>query len=108
QISNNTWHHVFVTYDGETMKMYLDGTLADENTDPSGNIEYTENTPLCIGEEASTANCEPSTSEALSGQLDDVRLYSRALSADEISDLADGNHTTAIWTSETDSNFSDP
>src|SRR5690606_23442191 len=37
-------------------------------------------------------------SEHLTGLIDDVRVYSRALSAGEIEDLAAGEHTAAAWT----------
>jgi hypothetical protein len=35
--------------------------------------------------------------EPFPGKIDDVRLYDRALTASEISDIASGNHTSATW-----------
>ena len=76
QIKNNTWYHVVWTYVGSTKLngIYINGVL-----DKSGGntvATYTANVPN-IG-----AYYSPSI--YFSGKIDDVRIYSRALSAAEI------------------------
>jgi hypothetical protein len=83
-ISIGTWHHLAGTWDGATIKVFLDGTEMGSAafTDP---VSYS-GTVFELG-------------RSFNGSLDDVRLYSRALGASsEISDLAAGKHTTASWT----------
>ena len=72
-----TWHHVAGTYDGHTMRLYLDGqqvgSLAIEGA---------------VGSGTGVRLSQPG--ETLDGKLDDVRLYDRALSAGEIAALYEG------------------
>lgn len=73
------WYFVAITYDGTTAITYLDGVpIFSQNV--SGPIVADDN-PLTIGLEA------PGLTEYLQGKLDDIRIYNRALSAEEISDL---------------------
>lgn len=79
--ATNTWYHVAGTYDGSTMRLYLNGTEQDTldiagAADSGGWIRLSHS----------------SNTEALDGLLDDVRIYDRALSPTEISDLAAGKH----------------
>lgn len=68
----NTWYHLAVAVNAEKTSFYVNGTL--KGTAP-GQTGLASDAPLKIG-------------ERLSGILDEVRIYSRALSADEISALA--------------------
>lgn len=81
-IETNTWYHAFVTYDGETLRLYLNGVLVDENTDPSGAITYTQTNELCIGGEPDNTVCI--TTNEFAGTIDEARIYNRALSPSEI------------------------
>ena len=73
------WRHVVGTHDGSTFKVYIDGVLVSSSsnafalTTPSGN--------LTLG--ASLQG----TDEFLSGRLHDVRLYNRAIAAEEVAEL---------------------
>ena len=71
----NTWSHLAATYDGTTLRLYLNGTLAATKT-TSGSIPFTSS-PLRIGGNAVWG-------EYFSGLIDEVRVYNRALSATEI------------------------
>ena len=76
--SQNTWHHVVMTYDGSSLAFYLDGAVVGIQRRDSGNI-LTRNTPLTIGQAG------PGTvNEYFHGFIDDIRIYGRALSADEV------------------------
>ncbi len=78
------WHHVAVTIDdvNELHTLYLDGEVVGQNTDATTN-------PSDMGEATDNWLCRPKwgDSEYFDGMLDDVRFYSRALSAEEIEDL---------------------
>lgn len=78
-ITVGRWYYMLGTYDGETARLYIDGVEADNspNTGPSGDlVAPTGNT--IIG-----AFSEDQTKNNWNGSLDDIRIWDRALSADE-------------------------
>ncbi len=87
-IRSNVWTNTVGTYDGETVRLYVNGVLVDSNTSPSGNLTYTQNNPLCIGSEATASACSGS-GIYFGGQIDELKIYDRSLSATEI--LSDYN-----------------
>lgn len=70
------WTFVAGVYDGTTVKLYLDGTLAGQSA-ASGPLEVNA-FDLNIGRNAETQN------DLFKGAIDDVKIFSRALSAEEI------------------------
>lgn len=76
------WHHVAGTYDGSTIKLYVDGTLSGSRT-WNGFIHDTD-TSLLIGH-----TNDSRYDRVLDGRIDDVRIYNRALTEAEIQQLAD-------------------
>ena len=74
-----SWHHVVGTYDGATLKIYVDGALANTSTAQQGPIKYPPKAFFEIG-----AYHDKDENFRLAGQLNEVRLYSRALAATEI------------------------
>jgi fibronectin-binding autotransporter adhesin len=85
--SNNVWHHVIYTYDGESDKIYVDGVLKATST----TAPHQTGTPT-VGY---LGTYSPGN-EMFTGSLDDVRVYTRALSNVEISILAGGGSPSAI------------
>jgi hypothetical protein len=81
QVANfvNIWTHVAVTYDGTTHKFYHNGTALNDGT---GNVRATTGNNFFLGK---TVDDIP-----FSGVLDDVAVYTRALSATDIVDLKNG------------------
>jgi hypothetical protein len=74
-VSAATWHHLVVTYDGATLRIYLDGSLSNSRASTTG----VTNTPagFYIGGDA--------LDEApLSGSIADVAVYTSALSATQV------------------------
>jgi hypothetical protein len=67
------WQHVAATYDGSTMRLYIDGRL-DNTTSVSGTI--TANDVFRIGRSAGGRH--------FFGAMDQVRVWSTALSADQL------------------------
>lgn len=102
-ISPSAWHHVAFTVerpgDGPALRLrlYLDGALATfiEHSEPltgSGvNTDFTQ--PILFGrnyyvtEEGGDLNGSGDYAHRFQGQLSDVRLYNRVLSADEVAEL---------------------
>jgi hypothetical protein len=79
-ISQGLWTHVASTWDGTTIRHYLNGVQLPETAAFSGPI-IASDAPLIIG-----ANV-PFSNTAYKGILDDLRLYNHALSQAEISAL---------------------
>ena len=74
-----TWYHVAATYDGSEMRLYLNGAEVGSIA-KSGSLSRGRDVPVHIGR-------SPEGSNYLRGAIDDVRIYSSALSATEISAL---------------------
>ncbi len=74
--SIDTWHHIVGTYDGTTLRLYIDGTEKD-TTGYSGAIT-TETESLRIGANSGTAN------RFFNGKLSEVSIWSEALTAGEV------------------------
>jgi hypothetical protein len=81
-ISQNTWYHAAATYDGTRMRLYLDGVEIG-SVAKAGAISSTAAAPINIGR-------SPDGSNYLHGAVDDLRVYSRALSQQEIAGLIEG------------------
>jgi hypothetical protein len=84
------WYHVAGTFDGQAMRIYVDGAPEASVAHPFA-IDYDAVRPLFL---ARTGECggsgEANYDGKLSGALDDVRIYDRVLSAREVSLLASG------------------
>lgn len=75
-VADGKWHHGAVTFDGAVVALYSDGALV--KTDNTLTLN-TVGTTLSIGR-----SVPANDNDYFSGQLDDVRIYDRALSAAEI------------------------
>ncbi|MGD2094813.1 MAG: hypothetical protein PVH77_07390 [Phycisphaerales bacterium] len=84
---NGEWHHMAGTYDGNALKFYLDGVLSVTTTYASSIGTATHN--VYLGENSQA------TGRYFDGMLDDARIYSRALTAEEIVDVLQGVSITA-------------
>ena len=74
----NTWHFLATTYDGATIRLFVDGTDV-ANTSVSGSISYNTSQDLAIGQRSPY-----SSSEYITGDLDELRISSTTRSADWI------------------------
>ena len=72
----DTWYHLAGTYDGEELKAYKDGVLITTNDAPSG-PPVVETGTLKLGRHATAE-------QYFTGTVDEVRIYDRALSAQEV------------------------
>jgi gliding motility-associated-like protein len=91
------WQHILVIKQNAKFRLYVNGTLRDEDVSPK-RLDLTNNTtlfsiakPIC-----------PSSEKYFKGDLDELRIYNRALNADEIAqcylrpDMI-GNRDTLIY-----------
>lgn len=98
-LTPNAWHHVVVTQDGSGARIYVDGV--DAGASGSNAAAWTGHLGI-EGAWLGRGHCY-----GLSGALDEVRIYDRSLSADEVArhhsgDFSDGRGLLAHWT------FDDP
>ena len=87
----NAWHHIAMTWDGTNGLVYVDGTqdgITATNCHPTSANAYT----LGIGRAIDTTGC--GSNYPFPGRIDEVRLYSSALSATQIAALY--NKTMAV------------
>ncbi|MBM3475957.1 MAG: hypothetical protein FJX75_22030 [Armatimonadetes bacterium] len=78
QVLDGRWHHCAATFDGETMRVYLDGREIG-SLPRVGAISAGGLAPGCIG--------SSNGGECFQGALDDLRIYAAALTADEVAAL---------------------
>ena len=74
-----SWHHIAVTNDGTTHKFYYDGAFLNSNT---GNTRATTGTQLVLGKTINDV--------AFNGVLDEVAIYTRALTLADVQELKNG------------------
>ena len=80
-IDAGVWYHLALTWDGVTLATYIDGELAESNVYGGGTITHDGTPSLCIG--AKSAHWTATNGE-LDGQINEVPIYNRALTAAEI------------------------
>jgi prepilin-type N-terminal cleavage/methylation domain-containing protein len=86
-LSPNTWSYVAMTFDGTTQTLYINGVVDSTSTSVSGNLAG-YGTLSGAGSGFDIGNIVGlSGTRYLSGQVDDVRVYNRALSPAEIKAL---------------------
>lgn len=78
--ATGVWYHLVGTYDGSTVKMYVNGVLRGtaSSTTP---IDYTTSVPVRIGRSSD------SSSNYTNGLIDETRIYNRSLNNNEVSQL---------------------
>ncbi len=78
----NTWVHVTLVRDGATARFYYDGVADGTGTRGTGTLSYASGQPLYIG--LDTDGTGFSQGNFFDGKIAALKIYSRALSADEI------------------------
>lgn len=92
-IWDGQWHAVLGTYDGSTVRLYVDGTEVG-NSPATGAIQYglDASNHFWIGDFAGGAQCTENTE--FSGDIDEVRVWNRGLTAAEAAYVSSGTATT--------------
>ncbi len=77
--SLNAWHHFGYVFDGSQNLLYIDGVLVGASTIA----------PSAASAQNLQIGCSPDGSEYFQGSIDEIRIYSRALTADQLSAAMD-------------------
>lgn len=90
------WHHVAGTFDGENLTLYLDGEAVATAQDTNG--MKTGGNAVGIGADVSYDAQNPNVPATFKGLIDSVRIYNRALSADELANEGrSADENTVVW-----------
>jgi len=82
RVLDGAWHHCGATFDGQFMRVYLDGREIASLNQP-GKIAFQSGVPAYIGSSAGAG-------EFFQGALDEVRVYGAGLTAEEMNLLYRG------------------
>ena len=87
-INDNQWHQIVGTFDGTNNNLYLDGQLISTAvTTTLSNLYYVSDGPVAFGRDGNN----PSTATAMyQGWIDDIGIWNRALSQQEITNMYNG------------------
>jgi len=77
-LSTNNWHHVAAIYDRSYIRIYVNGREVKNKAISDQLLTYTQ--PLEIGRRIACPYC-------FNGAIDEVRIYNKALSSDEVLNL---------------------
>jgi Concanavalin A-like lectin/glucanases superfamily len=84
---DDKWHYVVVTFDGSTLTLYLDGLpIATKST--SGSPDSGGEEPIRMGANSQILN------NFFIGNVDEIRVWKSALSAQQVIDAYNGNFNT--------------
>jgi len=78
--SASAWHHVAGTFDGKSLKLYIDGELADTVESKVGAIPA--GGPLLLG--VNPREHHSAKPSCFKGQITGVKVYNRALTVDDV------------------------
>jgi hypothetical protein len=93
QLPVNDWIHLTVTFDGFVHKQYIDGVLAYQSSAPVGfvlNQQGTSGISIGVSDQAN-GHWQP-----YNGVIDDIGIWNRALTADEVLALYNGCNITPL------------
>lgn len=82
-LGTGTWGHICATYDGSDLKLYQDGVLRDT---------VSINTAISAASTALSVGSRGSASVPLAGTIDQIKLFSRALTQQEVSSEYDAQN----------------
>jgi hypothetical protein len=80
-IQRDRWYHVVGTYDGRSMKLFVNGEMQAESKEQSGDIRYPASAPYTIA-------CYKDQDEEhpMDGTLLEVKVLGRAMTAQQVTD----------------------
>ena len=86
------WHYVVATYDGATMRLYVDGQPEGSSTEQSGEVLYPGRGRLAVGAYVDDNEVYP-----VDGALFEVKTYARVFPPEEIAEVARKNEQFLAW-----------
>ena len=84
-VSTGVWRHAATTYDGSTLRLYLDGVEVG-STPLSGPVDIDPTIPVAVGNQPAGAG-----ERFFDGLLDDIRILQRPMSTSELAAIFNGN-----------------
>lgn len=95
-LGTNTWQHVMFTFDNasKSLKLYINGNQFSTTRTLTGSLPVDDGT-LYLGTYDGSA-----TNYSFQGRLDDVRIYARALTSGEVTDLYQSSAQTKVNVSQ--------
>jgi hypothetical protein len=84
--NDNQWHYAVVTYDGATVKLYVDGVLVASISTSGASPDTSGTQPARVG--ANSRVTPPG--EFFTGQVDEVRVWNNDLTAQQVADATAG------------------
>lgn len=86
----NSWHHIVMTFDGSSLKLYIDNNLvADTSTTIVMNNEGTSGLSIGVSNQANGWWYDADA------KIDDIGLWNRALTEQEVANLYTSNNTSS-------------
>ena len=108
RVDNGAWHHVCGVFDNGQVIIYIDGQLeasvTSGTTFGTGNIRYGL---LGVNNNATTFDGARATGSPIAGDIDDLRIYDRALTVEEIVIVMRGDPLLAWGPSPSDGSTPD-
>ena len=92
RIEKGRWYYVVATYDGSTMRLYVNGQIEAQATEQDGDIAYPTDAPYVVG-----GRFDRHGKDYMEGSLFELKAYARALSADEIAAVAKKSENLIAW-----------
>jgi len=77
------WNHVGMTFDGRTMRMYVNAVEVGARSNIGQSALANSSMPLIIG----SSSTPPTNNNDFNGDIDELRIYDHALTATEIADI---------------------
>ncbi len=84
-IPNNEWHHIAATFDGSTVKLYVDGI--EVNSVPAASPPINTANSFIIGADTTNYVASPANNNFFNGAIQEVRIWDVALSESQIRDM---------------------
>lgn len=91
-VPTSSWHHIALTRLGSTNSLYIDGVFTDSKTFASASYHLTN--PITLG-------CQGGGYKYFKGQLDDVKIFNRSLSSNEVYSLPHATETSGAIVTNT-------
>ncbi|KAA3599246.1 MAG: LamG domain-containing protein [Calditrichaeota bacterium] len=92
-IEDGNWHHFAFTREGAVVKLFIDGTQIGNGVSYKNSTLLSDSLGCVIGQEQDSLDGSYDPNQSWAGQMDNIRIYGRALNSQEINLLfnIDGN-----------------
>ena len=87
ELTNNNWHHLVVTRASTEVCLFIDGVEQECGSSVTGVLSVPNANAIVIGQEQDSFGGNFSTSQNFIGLLDEFKIFSSRISADDIDDI---------------------